>query len=99
MPELDLPTNADYIAVWALVDSGSPVHIVDAKQVFPNATVQPPPPNHRGFQGAGEELIKHEGFVTTTVRTREGGEQNHPVEEREGLHAHTLNPRIRQEWA
>ena len=53
MPQLDLPTNADYTAVWALVDSGSPVHIADAKKVFPNAANQPPPPGHRGFQGAG----------------------------------------------
>ena len=72
LPELNLPTDADYVAVWALVDSGSSVHIVNAAKVFPGAKVQPPPKGHKGFTGAGGELIKHKGFVSTNVVTAEG---------------------------
>ena len=32
LPDLDLPSDADYAAVWALVDSGSSVHVVDAAE-------------------------------------------------------------------
>ena len=35
LPELDLPSDADFVAVWALVDSGSSVHVVNAKKSFP----------------------------------------------------------------
>ena len=42
LPDLELPTNKDYVSVWALVDPGSAVHVVDAPRVFPGASVEPP---------------------------------------------------------
>ena len=35
LPDLDLETDAAYEAVWALVDSGSSVHLVNAAKVSP----------------------------------------------------------------
>jgi hypothetical protein len=69
---LDLPTNADYIAIWALVDSGSSVHVVDAKKFFPNSSIIPPPRDHKGFTVADGSRIPHGGFVHTNVTTHEG---------------------------
>ena len=48
LPDLDLPTDKDYVAVWALVDSGSSVHVVNAEQICPGAKIHPPPPGHGG---------------------------------------------------
>ena len=45
LPDLKLDTNADYDAVWALVDSGSSVHAVDMRKTFPGAKIQAPPPD------------------------------------------------------
>lgn len=72
LPDLDLPSDKDYTAVWALVDSGSAVHVVDSSKTFPNVKVQPPPANHKGFAVAGGTRIKHGGFVTTDAVTNEG---------------------------
>ena len=77
LPDLDLPTDNDYCAVWALVDSGSAVHAVDAKKTFPTQNIDPPPPRHRGFAVADGTRIPHGGFVTTDVVTQEG--QRKPI--------------------
>ena len=72
LPELDLPSDKDYVAVWALVDSGSSVHVVDASQVFPKSKVLPPPKGHKGFTVADGTKVEHGGFVHTNIRTVEG---------------------------
>lgn len=72
LPELDLPTADDWVAVWPLIDNGSPAHVVDAEQVFPNAKVDPPPPGHRGFKAADGTSIPHKSFATTEAKTNEG---------------------------
>ena len=72
LPELDLPTDSDYVRVWALVDSGSSVHVVNASKIFPKATIAPPPKGHKGFTGAGGHRILHKGTVQTVVQTQEG---------------------------
>ena len=60
------------MSVWALVDSGSSVHVVDAPKVFPGAPVAPPPKGHKGFSGAGGERIEHKGTIETAITTMEG---------------------------
>ena len=61
--------------MWSLVDSGSSTHAVNAKQIFPNAPVEPPPKGHQGFKVANGGRIEHKGFVTTTVKMQEGDER------------------------
>ena len=72
LPELDLPSDSDFVAVWALIDSGSSVHIVNAKKIFPGASNEPPPAGHKGFEVANGQRLQHQGYVSTTVRTVEG---------------------------
>ena len=48
------------------------MHVVDGEKVFPGAKVQPPPPDHPGFQGADKSRIPHLGTLDTVVRTDEG---------------------------
>ena len=72
LPDLDLPSDADYVAIWSLVDSGSSVNVVDATKLFPKSKVHPPPPGHKGFTVANGVRIPHRGFVHTEIQTVEG---------------------------
>ena len=76
LPSLDLPSDEDWVAVWALVDSGSSVHVVDAKKTFPGLKIDAPPSGHQGFNVANGVRIPHNGFVQTQARTAEGHEYN-----------------------
>ena len=70
--DLGQPSHADYIAIKALVDSGSSVHVVNAKTFFPNSSIIPPPRDHTGFTVADGSRIPHCGFVQTHVTTHDG---------------------------
>ena len=72
---MDLPSDDDYVAVWALMDSCSAVHVVDATKVFPKAKTHPAPKGHTGFKAASGTHIPRQGFVYTDVRTMEGGDK------------------------
>ena len=72
LPEIECHHDDDYFAIWALVDSGSSVHAIDADKYLPNAKKQKPPPGHKGFKAANGEIIPHGGFVSTDVRFKEG---------------------------
>ena len=48
LPDVDRPSNEDYIAMWSLVDSGSSTHAMHAQQIIPNAPVEPPPKGRQG---------------------------------------------------
>ena len=49
LPELDLPHDSDYVAIWALVDSGSSVHVANVSKVFPGARIEKPPKDAMGL--------------------------------------------------
>ena len=72
LPELDLPTDADLVAVWALVDSGSSVHVVNALKSFPGSHIEAPPRGAKGFVMANGDRVAHGGFVTVPCKTQEG---------------------------
>ena len=87
LPDLPLLHVKDYVAIWALVDSGSSVHVVDAPQEFPDADIQAPPKDAKGFQATDGRTIPHKGSVVTPMRVTEG-DLGKVVEERIGSHAH-----------
>ena len=75
LPDLDLPSDDDYVAVWALMDSGSAVHVVDATKVFHKAKTHPAPKGHQGFKAASGISSLTKALCTPTsvpwmVRTR-----------------------------
>ena len=72
LPDLTLDNDDDYIAVWALLDSGSSVHVVDAAKFFPKAKVNRPKPGSRGFTVASGAKIEDLGTVETPCKTAEG---------------------------
>ena len=72
LPELKLDHDSDYVAVWALVDSGSSVHVVDVAKVFPGAHVDKPPEDHKGFTCAGGTTIPHKGTTVVPFKSTEG---------------------------
>ena len=37
LPDVDLPTNADYVSLWALMDSGSSFHAINVEKHVPGA--------------------------------------------------------------
>ena len=67
-----MDNDDDYIAVWALLDSGSSVHVVDAAKFFPKAKVHKPRQDSRGFTVASGAKIPDLGTVETPVKTVEG---------------------------
>ena len=64
--------NSDYFAIWALVDSGSSVHAINADKILPNARKQAPPKGHKGFRAANGQIIPHGGIVSAEVKFEEG---------------------------
>ena len=52
------------------------MHIVDAKQIFPGAKIQPPPQGHKGFDVANGQRLRHQGFINTNVKTVEGEDKS-----------------------
>ena len=72
LPDLALPHDTDYVAVWALVDSGSSIPVANAEQILPSAKVQPPPKGHTRFEVTSGDKLRHNGFIYTDVRTQEG---------------------------
>ena len=72
LPEVECAHDSDYIAIWALVDSGSTVHAIDAEKLLPKAKRHPPPRGHSGFKAANGGRIPHRGFVDTVVKLQEG---------------------------
>ena len=84
LPELDLDTDEDYEAVWALVDSGSSVHVVDAEKFFPGAKIVPPKPGSTGFKTANSGTVPDLGSLDIPFVTGEG---QHKV-------AHWINAKV-----
>ena len=72
LPGLDLDSDGEWETVWALLDSGSSVHVVNMTKHFPGAHVRKPPPRANGFQTADGKMLVHKGSAVTPVRTSEG---------------------------
>ena len=75
LPELNVHHNEEYEAIWALVDSGSSVHVVDADKIFPGAKVNAPEKGSTGFKTANGGRVVDKGTVDIEVVTEEGAEK------------------------
>ena len=71
LPDLTLPTDSDWVAIRALVDSGSSVNVVNAKKIFPGAELTPPK-KHVSYNTASGAEVKNEGSIVTDCKTEEG---------------------------
>ena len=76
LPDLDLESNEMYEAVWALVDSGSSVHVVDVERVLPGAKTKKPDPRSPGFKTACGGTVPDRGSADVPFVTAEGHEYN-----------------------
>ena len=72
MPDIDMESDVQWKAVWALLDSGRSVHVANAARHFPGAEIQQPPSNTKGFQTADGKTISNLGHTVTHLRTQEG---------------------------
>ena len=75
LPDLDLESNDEWEAVWALLDSGSSVHVVNMSKHLPGAKIRRAPRGARGFQTADGKTIPDKGSAITPMRTVEGLER------------------------
>ena len=71
LPDVDAPSDTDYVATRALLDSGSSVHGCNAKTVFRGSVNEPPPRGAKGFQTADGTNTRHKSFATVHCRTPE----------------------------
>lgn len=71
LPGLDLERDNEWEAVWALLDSGSSVHVADAPKHLSGASVRPRPSYTRSFQAADGTTIPHRGHTVTHMRMNE----------------------------
>ena len=72
LPDVDLGSGAEYEAVWALLDSGSSVHVVNGPNRFPGATVKKPARGAKGFTVANGKNIPDLGTLETPVKLPDG---------------------------
>ena len=72
LPDLTLDSNEEWEALWALVDSGSSVHVVDMATTFPSAKVKKPHPRAQGFKVADGSHVPDRGSAELKARTQEG---------------------------
>ena len=72
LPDVTLDSNEEWDVLWALVDSGSSVHVVNAEQVFPGAKINKPRPGARPFKVANGGTVPNLGHAAVKARTAEG---------------------------
>ena len=73
LPDIpDFESNEEYECLWALVDSGSSVHVVDMPKVFPGAKIRKPHPQSKGFKVADGSNAPDLGSAIVPARTAEG---------------------------
>ena len=71
LPDLDLDSNQDYKAVWALVDSGAGKSCADKSKHFPHVRTKNKPSSARMATASGQEL-KSRGTFKVKGLTAEG---------------------------
>ena len=71
LPDLDLPSDADYDMVLALVDSGAARSCARRQEHFPNASTELKPSHVKMATANGEELLSR-GCFRIEARTAEG---------------------------
>ena len=72
LPDLNLPDDATYEAVRALVDSGSSVHVLNVESVVPGAKVHKPRVSRPGFKTACGGTVPDLGSAKVPFKTSEG---------------------------
>lgn len=72
LPDPDLPTDKDYVSVWASDDSGSSVHAVHSAKTFPGARTEALPKGAEPFTCANRSKIPNTGTAVVPFRTQEG---------------------------
>ena len=75
LPDVELSNDAEYEAVWALLDSGSSVHVVNASKVFPGAKINKPDRAAKGFTVANGKHVPDLGTLTTPVQLPDGSKR------------------------
>ena len=72
LPDLGFDCNKDFGALRSLVDAGSSINAIDAKNNLPGAKVKPPPPSNSTYATANGKQISDRGQVTSPARTQDG---------------------------
>ena len=74
LPELPDMSDKDLVAIWALVDAGSAVHVVDFEKVFPGLKVREYKAQRHGvkYTAAGGTQIENRGEGTVHFKTVSG---------------------------
>ena len=72
LPDLAFEHTEDYEGVWALVDSGSSVHVVDVHQVLPGAKITQPAKGAPAFKTANGGTVPNLGSTVVPFVTQEG---------------------------
>ena len=77
LPELDLPTDEDYVTVWSLADTGSAVHVADAAKHFPGAKVRKSQAQTKGvkYESACGGKLANKGEFDIKWRAPDGKER------------------------
>ena len=75
LPNLDLESDDDYFAVWALMDSGASINAINAEKIVPNAVVQKT--KQRSYSTANGGTISNMGQVTTVCRHEAGHQRTY----------------------
>ena len=70
----EVTTDDDLVAVWALVDSGSGVHIASHGTHFPGARLQKGDRHGAKYTAANGSEMEDEGAMTITALTEEGAQ-------------------------
>ena len=72
LPDITLDSDEENEALWALLDSGSALHVANASKFFPGAKIVKPAPGAPGFKAANDSVIEDKGTFETPIRTDEG---------------------------
>ena len=77
LPDLEVNSNDEYEAIWALVDSGSSVHVIDVEAVLPGAKIRKPDADAPEFRTACGGTVKDLGAADVPFVSAEGND--HPI--------------------
>ena len=74
LPDLDLETNQDWIALWAILDSGSSINGIDVEKYIPKTKLRESSAQRKGqtYKAANGGILKNEGETDVQVKMQEG---------------------------
>ena len=80
LPDLDLPSDSDYHAVWFLHDPGSSVNAIDFEKHLPGVTsIQVPKEKRSTYSTASGQPIQDEGYTVIKALTDNKHEQTFEI--------------------